>query len=559
MYSVAPSEDLLLVPSSIQVPNELYLDVGSVPTGMIPLKGKPMIEHIAEAYDDFDLTRVVTVGESANSIREHVKRSNYEWTVIDTSGSSSLGETVYTALDAFNANNGANRSLYINFADTLISPLPPNNDRDVVSYQIRDRTYRWTSFEIESKRIVNPKPKNEHVRGDPQPCFAGHFSIAEPNGFYQKLRETPRRIGSKLDYFYRGLLSYLESSEYELYEPELWLDVGHLDTYHQAKKKFLNTREFNKLENHGKNTIIKRSDDSTTLINEITWYNAIPTELQPYLPRIYDYSTETKDPYLKMEYIGYSSLSDLQLYGSHGQHIWEDIFQRLFNMHREFQSFTADASATSIQQALEAIYLDKTHRRLNQLHENDRFQVFFSESSIEINGESYPSLSLIQDRIGNVLTDSGLLTRESLSIVHGDLCLPNILYDPRNEILKLIDPRGEFGEFDIHGDPRYDLAKLRHSFVGHYEHLINERFEVNSELDAPKIGYNIYTKDEQIQREKRFDLILDEETGADLEIIKLIEALLFLSMVPLHNDDYKRQLCMLAKGIEKFTPFMDWS
>jgi len=551
------SDDLLLVPSAIQVPNELRLDVGNVPTGMIPLDGKPMLEHLAEAYADFDVTRVVAVGESADSIRTYVDRSDYSWTVVDATSTSSLGETVHTALDGFNTDNLRGRSVYVNFADTLISPLRAVVDESVVSYKVRDRTYRWTTFDVESEKIVNVTDKNKRADNGLKPCFTGQFGLVDAKEFYRTLQETPARSNADLDYFYRALLSYLDYTDYELYQPDSWLDVGHLDTYHRAKKRFLNAREFNKIENHEKNLITKRSSDTETLINEIMWYRNLPAELQPYLPRIYDSSTDLVDPYVKMEYIGYPSLSDLQLYGSHRQHIWDDVFHRIFSMHREFQTFTADANEERVKNALEAMYLDKTRRRLARLRGEDRFQSFFDADTIRVNGEDYPSVSEILKRLDEVVAESDLLTRESLSIIHGDLCLPNILYDPRNEILKLIDPRGKFGEFDIYGDPRYDLAKLRHSVVGHYEHLINGRFEATGVATDATLSYEIYTTSEQEQRENRFDMILTSETDANLETVKLIEALLFLSMVPLHSDSSERQQCMLAQGIEKFSPFLE--
>lgn len=547
---------LLLVPSAIEVPDQLRLDVGPIPTGMIPLDGQPMLEHLAEAYNDYDLTRVVAVGESVDLIMNYVSRSSYQWRVVDVSETSSLGETVYTALDALDVDDRFDRSLYINFADTLVSPLRPVTDHSVVSYQERDRSYRWTTFEIDDGRIANPTRKNKRTPGSPKACFTGQFGLENANLFYQALQETSDETSCGIDYFYRGLLTYLESTEYELYEPDSWLDVGHLDTYHRAKKRFLNAREFNDLKTNGKNVLTKRSDDPLTLIDEITWYNNIPTELQPYLPRIYDYSTDREDPYLKIEYIGYPLLSDLQLYASHGQHIWDNIFQRLFSLHREFQSFTVDACTTSIQQALREIYIEKTRRRLERLRDDDRFQPFFDAPSVQINGTSYPSLNNILDGLEDVVIGSGLLRRDSLSVIHGDLCFPNVLYDPRNEILKLIDPRGRFGQFDIHGDPRYDFAKLRHSVVGHYEHLINGQFEVSSESVPAEASYTIYTTEAQDRREDRFDSFLSTETDGDVSAIKLIEALLFLSMVPLHGDSFDRQQCMLAQGIEKITPYM---
>ncbi|MDS0220948.1 hypothetical protein NDI54_06260 [Haloarcula sp. S1AR25-5A] len=538
------------------MPDELRLDVGSVPTGMIPLEGKPMMEHLVDAYAEFQLDRVVAVGERSDSIRKHISRSGHDWKVVDASSSSSLGETILITLNAFDADDLRGQTLYLNFADTLISPIHRADSKSVVSYQTRDRPYRWTTFNIESERITNPIGRGIYNDSGRKPCFAGQFGLSDAKAFRQILREIPKQNDTKLDYFYRGLLSYLGTTDYKLYEPDSWIDVGHLDTYHRAKKRFLNAREFNELESYGKNVITKRSKDTETLTNEITWYLNIPKELQPYLPRIYDYSTDPEDTYVKMEYIGYPSLSDLQLHGSHGQHIWNDIFHHLFNIYREFQSFTADDEPIRIKNALEEMYVQKTRRRLDRLRNDDRFTPFFKADSVQVNGTDYPSVNKILKSLDEVAAEYNLLDYESLSIIHGDLCLPNILYDPRNEILKLIDPRGKFGDFDIYGDPRYDLAKLRHSLVGHYEHLINDQFEADVNLGDAELSYEIHTTEEQVEREARFDSMLVSQINTDIQEIKLIEALLFLSMVPLHSDSYERQLSMLSQGIEKFAPYI---
>jgi len=550
------ADDMLLVPSAVLVPNELRLDIGSVPTGMIPLEGKPMLEHLAEAYEGHDVTRLVAVNESSTAVRDYLARSEYQWTVLDVGNTTSLGATIFRSLNKFEQEELDGRNLHINFADTLVSPLPDIYRESVVSYQNRDKAYRWTTFEIEEGRITNPVQKHEHSGVGPQPCFTGHFGINDAGSFRQSLKDTPDQVTTGLDYFYRALLNYLSTTTYDLYKPDSWIDVGHLDTYHRSKKEFLNSREFNELENRGKNIITKRSDDSKTLIDEIEWYNAIPIDLQPYLPRIYDYSTEMDNPFVKMEYIGYPSLSDLQLYGSHGQHIWDSVFHQLFNMHSEFQSFTAEPGQNLIKQSLEEIYLEKTRRRLDVLRDDKRFTPFFDADYVNVNGVQYPDLDTILSHLDVVVKNEGLLTQDKLSIIHGDLCFPNILYDPRNEILKLIDPRGNFGEFTIYGDPRYDLGKLRHSAVGHYEHLINGQFEANVDTSTPELTYEVHTTPAQDQRETQFDEILSAVSDTDIKTVKLIEALLFLSMVPLHSDNFERQQSMLAQGIEKIAPYI---
>ena len=49
------------------------------------------------------------------------------------------------------------------------------------------------------------------------------------------------------------------------------------------------------------------------------------------------------------------------------------------------------------------------------------------------------------------------------SVIHGDPCFTNILIEETYNFMRLIDPRGSFGSFDIYGDSRYDLAKIFHS------------------------------------------------------------------------------------------------
>ena len=41
----------------------------------------------------------------------------------------------------------------------------------------------------------------------------------------------------------------------------------------------------------------------------------------------------------------------------------------------------------------------------------------------------------------------------------------------------------------------------------------------------------------------------------DLDKVKIIQALLFFSMLPLHKDKPKRQLMMLCKAVELFHPY----
>lgn len=550
------NKDILLIPSAILVPDELRLDIGSIPTGMIPLEGRPALEHIAEAYDDCDIERVVAVDKSADTIRQYASRSQYKWELVNVSNSNSLAETIRETLKSYDRDKLVSKNLYINFADTIVSPIKPVERNDYISYQYVDRTYRWTTFSFNEKTIEEITPKYSQTDSEPKATFVGQFAFTDINSFQDTLNTVEADATGEISPFYRALMDYLSDSAYNLVQPEMWLDLGHLDTYYQAQKDFLNTREFNYITVDNHNVVTKRSEDTDTLINEISWYIQLPSSLKPYLPQVYNWSTDHSEPFIEFEYVGYPSLSDLQLYSEHSKHIWNSILHRLIDMISEFGNFTFKGDQNRITEALKTMYVDKTNRRLERLRQNTQFQPFFESDTIQINGEHYPSIDAVLANLHKIVTKFELLDKEDLSIIHGDLCLPNIFYDPRNGIIKLVDPRGDFGGFTIYGDRRYDLAKLRHSFVGHYEHLIYNQFRAQADLETPSLSYEVFTTDAQTERERRFDTLLKNQTNESLDSIMLIEALLFLSMVPLHNDDFDRQVCMLAKGLEKIKPFI---
>ena len=96
------------------------------------------------------------------------------------------------------------------------------------------------------------------------------------------------------------------------------------------------------------------------------------------------------------------------------------------------------------------------------------------------------------------------------------------------------------------GDIKYDVAKLRHSIVGQYDFIINNLF--NIQLKENIIKYQIFSNKKYLFLSRYFDSKI--ERFWSLEKIKLIEGLLFLSMLPLHKDYFKRQLVMYSIGIK---------
>lgn len=143
------------------------------------------------------------------------------------------------------------------------------------------------------------------------------------------------------------------------------------------------------------------------------------------------------------------------------------------------------------------------------------------------------------------------LGRPRQSVSHGDLCFSNILYSRQNRLTKLIDPRGAQREEDLWLDERYDLAKLSHSVLGSYDFINHDLYELVHDrdlgleirIDAPGLDPL-----RDLFRERLIAL------GHDPVAVRLCEASLFLSMLPLHADVPKKVVAFLLTA----AAIMDW-
>ena len=121
------------------------------------------------------------------------------------------------------------------------------------------------------------------------------------------------------------------------------------------------------------------------------------------------------------------------------------------------------------------------------------------------------------------------------------------MYDIEGESLKIIDPRGEYGEFSIHGDIRYDLAKLYHSVIGNYDFIVNGLYELR-DYDST-LNYSIFNGNDNSKiMDLMFNLIKDLNNNID--DIEFITGLLFLTMIPLHSENKNNQKMQFIKACE---------
>jgi len=360
--------------------------------------------------------------------------------------------------------------------------------------------------------------------------------------------EHERELSDIADQGYRFAREHFSknASSKKLIEQLVECRMQYADSYTHSKPK-VKAREFNHIEIDKKRGILtKFSDNKEKFIGEILWYLKLPEEIQYVCPRIFSYSTEYTKPYVTMEYYAYHTLHELFLYGDLTRHQWDDIFQRIRFVFNEFGRYTIKNG--DIRKSLEEMYLMKTLQRLEEMKCEEKFERFF-DCPITVNETVYQPLNTISEMLKDMIP-AMLYDVDCFHVIHGDLCFSNIMAGGSCSFIKVVDPRGRFGSYDIYGDSRYELAKLFHSVDGKYDFIIKDLFEVDYDLDRPAVMYSIQDRKNDFDLYEIFTETFQSEIGNDLKKIELIEALLFLSMIPLHNESIDHQLVMLATGLD---------
>ncbi|PQJ27668.1 hypothetical protein [Rubritalea profundi] len=324
-----------------------------------------------------------------------------------------------------------------------------------------------------------------------------------------------------------------------------WFDFGHISGLVEARLAFFNAREFNSMSvDPARGTIIKSSRKKQKLLDEANWYRDLPLDLSVLAPRVIKAEDQGERFILEMELFGYPNLAEIFVYGENSTEDWLYILDKLFLNHKLLEQYKSNIE----HEALEYIYKKKTEERVLDLKKIQGLQGMVGDDFIEINGLKLRNLPLLEDAV-RVICAELCDTDCAFTITHGDYCFSNILFDEKHFIFRLIDPRGRFKNSSIYGDPRYDIAKLRHSAVGFYDFIVLGMYSFRSSNDG-SYELNLVADIDQQIIEEHFNRLVENQ-GFNVNEIKKIEALLFLTMIPLHEDDESRQRALYLIAIQK--------
>ena len=408
-----------------------------------------------------------------------------------------------------------------------------------------EESYRWCIAERASDGTVRRLLDKVPDLPPPLDALIGVYYFPDAAQLARAAKDTveaARTTGKRAEI--AGIIERVQATtEIEAVRAGSWLDCGNPDMQARSHQALLQARAFNELSiDPVLGTLTKRSHSSEKFINEINYLRLLPPDLAVLFPRLLAYSTDWNEPWVEMEYYGYPSLSEVFLFENVDPGVWERIFDHLHSIVTE--RFARHARPLS-SDALRTMYVDKTRKRFVGMRcDADLAALIEHRGEVIVNGVAMKNLAQLWPRIEAEVASFDA-TRGS--VIHGDLCLSNILYDLRSRICKLIDPRGSFGDVGVFGDPRYDIAKLWHSIHGLYDFIVNDLFRVK--LDGNRVELSIRATPAQREIEERFRRVFFRDAALHREV-QLVTALLFASMPALHYDKPARQAAMYIRALQ---------
>jgi hypothetical protein len=499
---------------------------------LLPVNSKCLLSYSLDFYCRQPETEVIVIANSSDEQLLKNELPHYNFRVVTVDNTTSIIETLQVFLQK---QKMLNEDVILSIVTTIPVEMPPP---DSIVLSNRQELCHFYSAVTD---INNVHPRFFH-RGHGADTFGYPFTGVIRTGldkFKTALSQckTDDLLELAEHIYHAGKTFFLKTE---------WIDCGHEVNYTEAKAKLLSSRSFNSLQVELISGILeKRSTNIRKFIQETDYVEKLPSSLQIFFPRVIERLTvNEKYATVKMDYFSYPNIAELQLYRNLEEVQWRRIFEAF-----EFvlNKFITHRSLISKNDFLD-FHLGKTLKRQT---ENEKWlhaaglAVILSDNAV-INGRPCRSFNSLLAQTQTAIEN--LFSENDFCVMHGDFCFNNILYDSNSGTIRLIDPRGSFGDNlqGIYGDIKYDLAKLLHSSVYCYDYIVNDLYHL--EISGNNIDYSFNLRHNQLLLTTlSHELVM--KVGYSPEKISIIVALLFISMCPLHSDNLQRQKLMYAHGL----------
>jgi dTDP-glucose pyrophosphorylase len=528
-----------------------------MPKAMLPLHNKPIIGwHLDKLLEERITDVCIIVGYKKEKLIDYVDKTYSDKMHIvyaEQKELKGLAHAISYGITAIETQYKLNEyGLLIILGDTIIKD-PINHlltNASFIGYKTVDDYKRWCLIKTNSKNCVYSFVDKPDIDPETRKAVIGIYYFSNISILDENITHIIKQnITIKNEFQLSSAMEeYLKLFDIHAVEFNKWFDCGEVETFNNTRKNI--TRHFNSISVTNDNTIIKKSENENKIKQEINWYLNIPNKLRVYVPQLIDYSGVKDKTFYELEYINFNPMQELFLYNLPDLPEWDKFFKNTFKMIERFNLYSTKARYNSAEH-LNDVLINKTQDRVDELLDNSQYWLkLMQKDSIRINGKLHKNWAILESKVYDYIEHNiSNNSAQHWQIIHGDLFFGNMLYDINSSTLKVIDPRGNFGLDGIYGDIRYDLAKLNHSIAGKYDFIVNGLYALTK--DDSDFEYILYDSSRHSQICDMFENYI-KDAGYDMEHITVITAILFLSMIPLHSENFNNQKMFYLKAIELF-------
>ena len=322
------------------------------------------------------------------------------------------------------------------------------------------------------------------------------------------------------------------------------IDLANLDNFLNLVAGSTEARHFNRLQ-MGAHFCTKSSKDRRKILAEYTFYGLVGERMQPWLVQPFDYQDDGDAAAYKMLRYRIADVSLPWVHGAFTEDGFASFLDRVFLFLSERP--TRECNGKEAGAAAQQILLEKPKSRVEQFLASDEgakinaMAASFPEGRWDVRRQLDRYLRLYEEHRQQIELDF-------MVVGHGDPCFSNILYDMNSHLLMLLDPRGAVAEDELWANPLYDLSKISHSVLGAYDFINGGLFDLGFAADN-SVKLRLLGQTNHAALQEMFKARLGT-TQYSPTAIRLCEASLFLSMLPLHLDYPNKVLAFIVRAKE---------
>ena len=487
---------------------------------LVKVGKKPAISYIIEQYPK-NTQFVITVGYFGDQVRDFLKlvypERKFDFVEVDRyeGKGSSLGYSMLQAAPRLQC------PFIYHACDTLVFgkkiPAPKNNW--IGGFRGQGSSH-YASFDV-----VDGKIRQMYDKGmmDSDFLHIGLIGVQNYQSFWHHLAELHKKRPQSIT------LNDVETidammNENEVFAPvefEKWHDIGNIESLHKAR-----------IEIEDSFRILDKPDESIFIFdkfvvkffsNEKTVAERVERGriLNGLVPKIEGY---TKNFY-RYKY------ADGRLYSKVATPV--DFHRFLLWAKQNLWKPMNEVSSQKFREICYDFYYKKTVERVEKFLESRNVK----DRKLIINDDEVPTVKAMLKMI-----DFDWLCDTEQSGFHGDFILDNLLKSKSGYML--LDWRQNFGGLLKSGDLYYDLSKLNHNLTVNHEIVNSDLFKIEVEDDY--VICDIHRKENLVQCQKALFEFL-EKNGYNVKKVKILTALIWLNMSPLHHHPFDLFLFYFGK------------